>query len=399
MPPALRWEVGTDGPIFSREALTRERLYTSLGVQSSGEMTDHQRRYCRQYHRAMVEPFINNQRWTQLMISAGDTWRYILAKFDNLETIEVASCERTNQPWGTSTHSFVLEHGKSVLNEESPAYVEDDTINKGWASALLLTQLPTQNLRACSLTWAQTDNLNSFATVNRLLTSSYEMGINVHNSLTHLDLTLEGVYGTHGSRDWHGNTGTAGGVRFWKRAINAMTNLQSLTLRDDLSHDEDKMFTSQEMTDAHGHPMEWLLHGIINKSLRTLRLEDLELNHWGVDAMLTTIPAALTTLVLVDCVLVDRKDDDESINRNAFAERHILGYTWEQLCNRHVSCCPERLLRLVRPVSNSQGHRNYCLHATVVEQIVRYYRPRVSLDLRYYEASVHVPPDQPTLSS
>jgi hypothetical protein len=51
---------------------------------------------------------------------------------------QLASSNRTNQPRGTAIHSFVLEHGKSVLNEETPAYVEDDTINKGWASALLL---------------------------------------------------------------------------------------------------------------------------------------------------------------------------------------------------------------------------------------------------------------------
>lgn len=392
MPPALRWEVGNDSPIFSREAFTRERLYTALGVQSTEEMADSQRVYCQRYHRTMVEPFINNSRWMQLVVSAGHAWGLILASFANLETVEVDSCGRTELPWGTSTHSFVLKYGKEIVTQEDPMYFEDDTINKCWAS-ILLAQLSAVKVRSFHLTWAQTDNLNSFATVNRLLAMGYDLGPAVHNNMTRLVLTLEGVYGTHGSRDWHGNTGTAGAIRFWKRSLNGMANLQSLTLRNRLSHDEDRMFTNLDMTDIHGNVIDWLLPGLINNSLRSLRLEDFEFDKSTVTDTLKAIGSPLTTLTLMDCTLVDREENDESADAEREVIHHIQGHTWLNLCQELTALRPERRIKLIRPLSNVQGLRGYRFHAAVIEQLR--HCNGVNLDLRLYQVWVNVPPEQP----
>src|SRR5689334_7664747 len=83
---------------------------------------------------------------------------------------------------------------------------------------------------------ANLDNLNSFATANRLLWLVYDHEfihkVNVHfPSITSLTLDICGIEGTHGSRDWHGMTGSIGMVRCWRRILEAMPNLQQLDVR------------------------------------------------------------------------------------------------------------------------------------------------------------------------
>ena len=143
---------------------------------------------------------------------------HILDKLPNLQTTGVECCERVNHLWSISTHNFVLQHGIDITREENPAYVEDHTNNNGWAS-LLSVQIPLGHVHTHHLTWAQIGNLDPRATVNRVLRMALEQDDPGVSNMTSLVLTLDGVYSTHGSRNWHGNASSAGGVQFWLNNI------------------------------------------------------------------------------------------------------------------------------------------------------------------------------------
>lgn len=167
-----------------------------------------------------------------------------------------------------------------------------------------------------------------------------------------------------------------------------MTNLPSLTLRDGLSCDKGKMFTNQETTDLHEHPITWLFPGLTNKSLRNLRLEGFEVNHSDVkdtSKTLLAIHPPVTTLTLVDWNLIPRKEDEQSVKRKYHAACHILGHTWEFVCHCSATFRPERRLKLVRLLSNIQVYRTFRLHATVAKKISRCYKP-VEFDLHYLDS-------------
>ena len=368
-----------------------QRFCSKFHVQSVDEMSTEQNTYCQLYHRAMVEPFIDSMRWPRL-VSSAQTWGRVLNSLENLETVEVGCCERVDHPWPTVTHHFVQQHGKDVVRAEQPAYVEDDTINKGWASLLLVT-IPI-NALTYKLTWAQTDNLTTWATVNRLLGMGYDLAsrTSIVNDMKRLTLTLEGAYGTHGSRDWQGTTGTAAGVRFWQSALNKMPNLAHLTLCNQTTPDDEKLFTGLGMTNIRGNVMDWFLPGLNPPSLRTLRLQDFAFDKATVSSTFKSMKTFLNTLILDDCILVDWEEETEGAALDEVLLLHIQGGSWADFSQDLKDHHPGRLIKLIRPLSRIHKGNEYRLHPKSVEQITRY--EGVALNIGgSYNSLVNNPPD------
>jgi len=90
----------------------------------------------------MVEPFTDNRSWYRLLRAANDSWSLVFRRFKHLEKISVGCCEILDQPSPTYTHTFVLQHGRDVLSEPYPPYIEDAAVNMGWASSIVLNAAP-----------------------------------------------------------------------------------------------------------------------------------------------------------------------------------------------------------------------------------------------------------------
>jgi hypothetical protein len=80
----------------------------------------------------MVEPFTDNRSWYRLLRYAQSSWGQVCNRFRNLEGISVGCCEIVDQPWPTFTHTFVLQHGRNVVYEPNPIYLEDSAVNMAW---------------------------------------------------------------------------------------------------------------------------------------------------------------------------------------------------------------------------------------------------------------------------
>lgn len=370
VPPAIRWEVGLNPENVyynsQLDMLTHERLSErTFGISPTAPKTATQHRYCDEYYNAMVEPFTDNRRWYKLLHAANSTWCRIFFKFENLESISVGCCERVDQPRPTCTNTFVLEHGRSVIEDVQPPFVEDATVNMGWASAIIFRVAPS-TVQSLQLSMANLDNFNTVATVNRLLSLSYR---NLHpgymHNVTRLSLTLGGVTGVHGAQDWSGDTGSAGLVRHWKKELNSMRCLQHLELRD-ASNLENVPFSDLENTDLCATILDWLLPDLILDQLRTLRLCNFLLNRATVETTLSGYWPQLENLILEDIQLFLRRDET-----TGYGERYlqcVQGRSWLETCRALASKLPCRIF-LIRPVSILVGAEEYELESSYVEQI------------------------------
>lgn len=319
----------------------------------------------------MVKPFTNGFRWVELLDNALYSWSHIFGRFNNVEKISVECCGRLEHPETTYTNTFLQQRGLNLEDGlEYDPWIEDSSINKAWASSLILG-LHLPSVRSLDLTWANTDNLDRFTTVNRLLGTGYRSAFKGNTShLSRLTLTIRGVKGTHGSRGWEGRTGSAAGVRFWQKALNSMPNLEFLNFVDDLTSDEELMFTDSSMSNSNESVLEWLLPGLKAPKLRTLRFDRVLFDKSTIATLLQTVLPYLKNLVLKDANLtmanVERGSDlTESMLR------HVQGKSWVDLCCSVHEIQPACRVQIICPFSNI--HESYQprfrLHSKYVKEL------------------------------
>lgn len=316
-------------------------------------MSDEARQYCSDYHRAMVEPFTDNRSWYRLLQAADASWGPVFKGFPNLEEISVGCCEIVDHPPPTSTYTFILRHGKSVIDEPHPPFVEDSTVNRAWASSIVLRTAPP-TVRSLQLSMANIDNFNSFATVNRLLSLSYRVpGQRLFRGVTRLSLTVRGIAGAHGNRDWHGDTGSAGAARHWTTMLNSLPDLQSLELYNALRTDAQLHFSDEDLSSSVECILDWILPNLVLKQLRTLRLSKFHLNQ---DTMRKTLGGqfpSLQYLELSDIILLMMSNDASS--DVADHVRHKSGQSWLHICRAVLEDRPGLQIAVNRPTSNLNG--------------------------------------------
>jgi hypothetical protein len=389
VPPALRWEVGmVDTLGHSLEEITSQRLCSKFRIRKPLEMNDEQLQYSNEYHRAMVEPFTDNRSWYRLLRAANTSLGQIFGRFSNLEEISVGCCDVIDQPAPTCTHTFILQHGKEVVSEPSPPFLEDATVNMAWASAMVIRTAPT-NVRRLRLSMANMDNYNSFATINRLQSLSYRQPFNTRiMRTTRLTLTLRGIAGTHGSRDWLGETGSASSVRHWKNLLNSFRELQHLDLHNALSTDSRLQFSDLESSDSKACILDWILTGFILKKLRTLHLRDFAFDTASIQTTFMGHWPCLEILTLDDCSLMRRVEGNINFGYITTQEdnmEHLHGQSWLETCRALSEKNPKTRITLGRPSSNVNGNDHYPLHPNYMTQISNL--PQVDIDRASYVAS------------
>jgi hypothetical protein len=350
VPPALRWEVGTvDAFGHHLEEITSSRLCSKFRIRKPNEMTEEQLQYAGEYHRAMVEPFTDNRSWYRLLRSANISWGQIFGRFPNLEEISVGCCEIVDQPSPTCTNTFVRQHGKGVIDEPNPPFFSDATINMAWASTMVIRTAPL-HVRRLRLSMANMDNYNSFATINRLQSLSYRQPFDTRIlRTTRLTLTLRGVAGTHGSKDWHGETGSAGSVRHWRSLLNSLRELQHLELHNGLSSDDRLPFSDGEASESGACILDWILPGLILTQLRTLRLCAFPLDTATIQTTFAGQWPCLEELIFDDILLVLNRKEGSGLELDEVG--HLQGKSWLETCCALSQKYTKTRITLSRPSS------------------------------------------------
>jgi hypothetical protein len=349
------------------EEITSSRLCSKFRIRKPHEMTEEQFQYAGEYHRAMVEPFTDNRSWYRLLRSANISWGKVFGRFPNLEEISVGCCEIVDQPLPTCTNTFVRQHGKGVIDEPNPPFFSDATINMAWASAMVIRTAPlhVQRLR---LSMANMDNYNSFATINRLQSLSYRQPFDTRIlTTTRLTLTLRGVAGTHGSKDWHGETGSAGSVRHWRSLLNSLRDLQHLELHNGLSFDDKLPFSDGEASELKACILDWILPGLVLKQLRTLRLCDFVLDTATIQTTFAGQWPCLEDLIFDHVsLMLNLKEGSELLQDKA---EHLQGTSWLETCRALSQKHPKTRITLSRPSSNIYDAANVPLHLKYIKEL------------------------------
>jgi hypothetical protein len=332
------------------------------------EMTAEQIQYCSNYYSAMVEPFTDNRSWYRLQRAASLSWGRIFGRFNNLEAISVGCCSIVDQPSPTNTHTFLLQHGKTVMQEPHPLFVEDATVNMAWASSMVIRTAPT-HVQELRLSLANMDNFNSFATINRLQSFSFRRPFHVRAmNTTRMSLALRGITGTHGSKDWTGDTGSAGSVRHWKTMLNSLEALQHLEIYNGLSSSNLLPFSGMEMSDQQASILDWILPDISLERLRTLRLcGGLLLDVATILNTLSGYWPSLETLTLEDVSLMLRYNG--VYNAGGPWAEHLDGKSWLDICCALIDTHPGLQIKLNRIASNLDDSIDHVIHPKYVKEL------------------------------
>ncbi|KAF2260997.1 hypothetical protein CC78DRAFT_536026 [Lojkania enalia] len=354
VPPAIRWEIRTTDPFDFIDDITNNRLTKKFSVKDPNEMSLEQQEYCSNYHQALVEPFTDNRTWHRLLNSAIHFWPQIFTRFPNLRHIGVGVCERVDHPASTYTNLFIQEHGREVIHEVNPPYVEDATVNLAWASSIVLQSAPP-SVSSLQLSATHNDNLSSFANVNRLLGMVYRSTafltdtrlVNIKNCT----ISIKGVAGTHGAKNWHGDTGSAGMVRYWRKVLSAMPNLTHLTLRLDVEG-RDLRFTNLEDSDPNGCILEWLLTDLNLDGLKELVLSDFLLRTDTINKIIGENTPTLTKLVLYHAKISLLEPNADFTFRD---EQYLNGAGWLGVCRGLTAKMPNLKCELIRPTSSLEN--------------------------------------------
>jgi hypothetical protein len=390
----VRWEIGRfDAFGHDLDKMTDQRLCSKFRVTNRREMTSEQLRYCYDYHIAMVEPFTDNRSWWvafagdsysshpltrmsksryRLQYAAGRSWAKIFNRFCNLESISVGCCDIVDQPSPTVTNTFVLQHGKGVIEEPHPPYIEDGAVNMAWASALVIRTAP-RTVRDLRLSMANMDNFNSFATINRLQSVIQHGRFTTRTMMiTRLSITLRGIAGTHGNKEWHGDTGSAGSVRHWTTLLNSLEQLQHLEFHNALDASGILQFSHMELSDAKGCILDWILPELASRHLRTLRLCGFLLDEASILNTLADRWVSLQNLILEDISLMLRYTENshaaEQQRRDSYGD-HLQGKSWLNIGRILTEDHPGVCIVLKRIASNVNEINDYALHPRYVKQL------------------------------
>ncbi|KAF2000456.1 hypothetical protein P154DRAFT_620263 [Amniculicola lignicola CBS 123094] len=381
VPPAIRWEVHTDDPFDSLSDITDQRLAKSMKVVGFDKLAPGIVEYFLNYHKALVEPFTSNNRWYALKSASRDMWYQTFRRFPNLEHISVGICKRNEHPSPTYTNTFVSQYGKDVIMNEEPMFVEDCTTNLAWASSSSLLRFP-ETVKSLHLHMANLDNLNTFATVNRLLNTCYgdPMVPTVRPHLaqiTKLVLDIQGAEGVHGRASWPRNTGSAGAVRYWKKVLTCMKNLTHLDIRQ-IAASNDVTFTDNEQTDLKSSILQWLLPDWTHlEGLRHLALRYFKIDRDSISKILSSEMSQLTSLCLSEISLTWDEEDGYT-NWGPQHLDHLQGQTWITTCQWLSTNLNLENIEIVRPLSNINTGNSYIMHPKVFDQVRAI--PNVTLD-------------------
>lgn len=329
-------------------------------------MNDSQRQFAADYHRAMVQPFVENRRWYSLLRNAEATWGRIFRCFPNLQEIVVGQCPLIDYPKTTSTYSFMLRHGKYIQTELEPPYREDFTVNVAWASAVVLKTAPP-NVRHLHLGMANLDNFNSLATVNSLQNYVYRkidfLVNNLPSGITKLTVALGGVDGVHGDPDHRRDTGSAGMLRYWAKVLPSLTNLTYLQIYF-VSMDWDISFTNEESTDRTDNVLYRLLRNYKPEKLQTLKLRVMELEKDRMRDMFHSHWPSLKTVIFDEIGLLKLSENDtakiDPEEQDIIKMRHLQGGGWIDLCQFLKNKYPGLQIRIHRPSSDVRLDHGYC---------------------------------------
>jgi hypothetical protein len=214
---------------------------------------------------------------------------------------------------------------------------------------------------------ANMDNLNTVATVNRLLSLSYRhVDAGYLLNVTRLGLSIRGISGTHGKKDWHGDTGSAGSVRFWKKELNSMRHLEHLELSNSMTDNEELKFSGLEHSDPKACILNWLLPGLVLKQLLTLRLCDFVLDKATTEDTLAGHWPKLEKLTLNHVQLMRRGNLYTSGDSPT---EHLRGQSWVEMCRILAAKQRGLCIELNRAVSVENDVERHWLDPQYIEEL------------------------------
>ncbi|KAF2176384.1 hypothetical protein K469DRAFT_723232 [Zopfia rhizophila CBS 207.26] len=336
----------------------------------------------------MVEPFTDNRRWHKLLFCAMVTWRQVFPHLPNLEHIGVGFCGRTDHPAPTYTNTFVTRYGKWVHWDENSMFVEDASVNLAWASAIVL-QTVTKTVKSLHLSMANSDNLSSFATVNRLLTNCYRLLASMPlKAITKLALDLRGPEGTHGDRNWTGRTGTAGMVGYWKAILAFMPSLAHLEIYGADQHPKYQFNDNEDSTDRKGCILDWLTTGAFYR-IESLSLRSLLVNKDTIPKIFAEEIRNLKRLHVEEVRLMTILDiEGDEPPELPDTTRGLAWWELGQWLSQNMSDVD---VHIDRPISDVNGESQWKLHRKYIDKLSKL--PGVELDVGgYYYTAVFLDP-------
>jgi hypothetical protein len=212
------------------------------------------------------------------------------------------------------------------------------------------------------------DNFNSFATINRLQSITFKRPFDLQSrTVTRLSLTLQGIAGTHGSRDWPADTGSIGSARHWKTILNSLEQLQHLELIDDQDRSDILRFSSLDLSDTKASIVNWILPDLIYKQLNTLCLKGFVLDTALVQETLSGFWPSLRHIILHEIALMLRVD--ENIKSRDFCVEHLQGSSWVAACRGLTSRHQDLRITLKDIASNIDNANTMSLHPRFVKEV------------------------------
>lgn len=185
--------------------------------------------------------------------------------------------------------------------------------------------------------------------------------------ITKLNLTIMGVPGTHGSRGWQKDaTGSAAGVRYWRKAINSMVHLENLSIIDEQGYDNEYHFADRSMSNQEECILDWFLPGLKPPRFRTLFLNRFRYNHATLAESLRQIWPYLDSLTFANAELFQWRQDsirisDDKLEAVYTAEQSqfLHGLGWLELCQHLRAASPEGRI-LLSCVGAGIGYETPC---------------------------------------
>jgi hypothetical protein len=245
---------------------------------------------------------------------------------------------------------------------------------------------------------ANLDNLNQYATVNRLLSNGYWKTRNLLEgplrTIKSLTLDMGGWKGTHGTRTWHGDTGSAGMVKYWRKLFMSMHSLTHLDIRFDSSNEGERWSNGGE-SDRKGCILDWLLsfpalvfEHITRLSFCGFLIDQDSLCTPKIFASQDCWPS-LKHLVLDELRLMwNQEPESEDICQEHVD--HLQGVAWLRACQHITQTLPGVEIEIYRPMSNINDHNDFKLHHKYRERISQL--PNVKIDLQGPYKYLPLPP-------